>query len=69
VLLTALFAFGVVVDMVHVAVKSEVWQYRLGIIEDGSEMFVISSILTFVLWRLLKSRYGLRMSRQVFTAR
>jgi hypothetical protein len=55
-LLCCLFLFGVVVDMIHIRVSSEAWQYRLGIIEDGSEMFVISSILTFVLWRVLKTQ-------------
>jgi hypothetical protein len=55
-LLCCLFLFGVVVDMVHIIVKSEVWKHRLGIIEDGSEMLVISSILTFVLWRVLKTQ-------------
>jgi hypothetical protein len=71
-LLSCLFLFGVVVDMVHIIVRSEVWKWRLGIIEDGSEMFVISSIMTFVLWRLLKTRRnewtGVRLHNPVLRA-
>ena len=59
-LLISLAAFGVVVDMVHIVIQSEVWKYRLGLIEDGGEMLVVSSMLAFVLWRLLVSRRDLR---------
>jgi len=55
-LLISLAAFGVVVDMVHIVIQSDVWKYRLGLIEDGGEMLVVSSMLAFVLWRLLASR-------------
>ena len=53
-LLLALAMFGVVVDMVHMMVLSDPWHYRLGMIEDGGEMLVMSTVLWFV-FSLLRS--------------
>lgn len=48
-MLLALAVFGVLVDMVHIEVVSNPWNYRLGIIEDGGEMLVVSIMLWYVL--------------------
>ena len=50
-LIMALFAlalFGIVVDMVHIAVKSPSLNTLLGLIEDGGEQVVMSAIVCFI---------------------
>ncbi|GAB1541305.1 hypothetical protein NUACC21_39760 [Scytonema sp. NUACC21] len=50
-LILALFAlalFGIVVDMVHIAVKSPSLYTLLGLIEDGGEQVVMSGIVCFI---------------------
>ncbi|MGH8002251.1 MAG: hypothetical protein ACREPR_23185 [Brasilonema sp.] len=49
-LMMALFAlalFGIVVDMVHIAVKSPSLYTLLGLIEDGGEQVVMSAIVSY----------------------
>jgi hypothetical protein len=48
-LIIALVFFGVVVDMVHIAIQSD-WKVKfiLGVIEDGGEMLVASLMLWYV---------------------
>lgn len=55
-MLLALAFFGVLVDMVHIRVSGP-WSYRLGIVEDGGEMLVISIILWYVVANL--QRYNI----------
>ena len=50
-LLAALGVFGVLIDTLHAAATQTPWGYRLGIIEDGGEMVV----LTAMLWLLFDS--------------
>ena len=51
-MLVALSVFGVLVDMAHIKVASDPWNYRLGMVEDGGEMLVISIILGYLLANL-----------------
>jgi len=55
-LLFALGFFGIVMDMLHV-VMAGTWEYRLGIIEDGGEMLVVTTVLWFLYmtWRASSS--------------
>lgn len=46
-LLAALGFFGILMDMLHV-VMTGAWEYRLGIVEDGGEMIVITTVLWFL---------------------
>jgi hypothetical protein len=46
-LLFALGFFGIVMDMLHV-VMTGTWEYRLGIVEDGGEMLVVTTVLWFL---------------------
>ncbi len=48
VLLSVFACFGIVLDMVHVAVKHELLYYILGIIEEGGEMIAISLVAWYV---------------------
>ena len=43
-LLLSLAFFGVLMDMLHVIATGR-WEYRLGIIEDGGEMIVVTALL------------------------
>jgi hypothetical protein len=43
-LLLSLAFFGVLMDMLHVLATGP-WEYRLGIIEDGGEMIVVTALL------------------------
>ena len=56
-LLVALGFFGVLIDMLHVPMTGT-WEYRQGIVEDGGEMIVITTVLWFlyVTWRATRSR-------------
>ena len=58
-LIVVLGLFGVVADMLHV-VASGSWQYRLGIIEDGGEMVVITAML----WLVYAHRRSLQAASQ-----
>ena len=58
-LLAALAVFGVLIDTLHVAAAQAPWHYRLGIIEDGGEMVV----LTMMLWVLFESVRAAQDSR------
>lgn len=53
-LLVALGFFGIVMDTLHV-VMTGTWEYRLGIVEDGGEMIVVTTVLWFlyVTWRAM----------------
>ena len=46
-LVVALAVFGIVIDMLHI-IATGTWQYRLGILEDGGEMVVITMMLWFM---------------------
>jgi hypothetical protein len=46
-LVMALAMFGIVIDMLHI-IATGTWQYRLGILEDGGEMMVITVMLWFM---------------------
>ena len=46
-LVAALALFGIVTDMLHVVVTGA-WRYRLGILEDGGELIVITAMLWFM---------------------
>jgi hypothetical protein len=52
-LLFALAFFGVAMDMLHVVMTGP-WEYRMGIVEDGGEMIVVTIILWFLytIWRV-----------------
>lgn len=56
-LILVLIFFGVVVDMVHVAIDLG-WQFRfiMGIVEDGGELAAMSLILGYVYWT--RTRHG-----------
>lgn len=48
-LLVGLFAFGVVLDAVHVLVLSDpIWDGILGTVEEGGEMVIMSLVVAFV---------------------
>ena len=47
-MLFVLALFGIVVDMVHIALQSPYWEPSLGLIEDAGEMIVMSFIAWFV---------------------
>jgi hypothetical protein len=55
----ALAVFGVLFDMAHVKVLSHPWNHRLGMIEDGGEMLVMSIILWYVFTNLQEYVVGL----------
>jgi hypothetical protein len=68
-MLVALGLFGVVVDLVHNAVKFPVIQPLLGLLEDGGEMVVMSVIASFVVLlseRLLDDTSELETSGEPF---
>jgi hypothetical protein len=44
-LLMGLAFFGVFLDMLHIIVTADPWNYRLGIIEDGGEMLMVTALL------------------------
>ncbi|MBD1805808.1 hypothetical protein H6F98_10135 [Microcoleus sp. FACHB-SPT15] len=46
--LLALALFGIVVDMLHIALQSPYWEPSLALIEDAGEMIVMSFIAWFV---------------------
>ncbi len=54
-LLVAFAFFGGVVDTMHAAFVQHWWGYRLGVIEDGGEMLVMSVILCFVISELMRA--------------
>lgn len=55
--------FGILVDMAHVEVASNPWHHRLGIIEDGGELLVMSIILWYVFTNLQENVLGLPRRR------
>lgn len=55
ILLAAFAAFGGLVDVVHAASNQYWWSYRIGIIEEGGEMMVMSIILSFVIYKLMRT--------------
>ena len=51
VFLFALALFGIVVDMLHIAIGSSYWEPSLALVEDAGEMIVMSFIAGFVFFR------------------
>jgi hypothetical protein len=47
-MLFVLALFGIVVDMLHIALQSPYWEPSLALIEDAGEMIVMSFIAWFV---------------------
>jgi hypothetical protein len=44
----ALAFFGVLIDLVHSVVRTNPWNYRLGILEESGEMVVVTAIIGLV---------------------
>jgi hypothetical protein len=47
--------FGILMDVLHV-VMTGAWKYRLGVVEDGGEMIVVTTVLWFLYttWRITR---------------
>jgi hypothetical protein len=54
----ALAFFGVLIDVVHSVVRTNPWNYRLGIIEESGEMIMVTTIAGLVAVHLAQAASG-----------